>query len=540
MLTLEGKTQFLSRAGIFESLRPNILAQVAARAGEDTVTRGTVLFREGTRGDTIYFVVDGEVEIYRGKGDHEVELATLKQNEVFGEMAALGQGVRTASARASSELRILFIKSKALRTLIAKVPNFAFAVFEVLVDRLTRANERILKGDLTPHREKAREVTRKLTLGPPTAEGLPEEDKNYLQFLRADCDIPDKDLHAVLRHLRAAVRMGEPARRLGEALLERGLLDEEQHQKLIRRINRQEAASMTAGPPEAEKEELLECPNCFEWIKRRSRSCRFCGVLFGKIDVHDTCTNCGHAQLPGGKYCRACGVSLETGRLPTQPVKKPCPRCGLKSSGMETICVVCGTPFDRLPILVSIQDAFKRVRKWTRAHSGMLFLAVLLIAVILVWRNWDSLVQTGRSLVYGDDLARVRTVAEEFINLIPYRDQASLRARMTPEASRRMESNPDRELARLWGREKEGETLLLLCIEDVRYEVFQCKAYLKATILIPPEGESSPGGGLDELGALLGTAKPKRREVQRFLVWTFRATASGDWYFHSCEHGQER
>src|SRR2546430_17715708 len=59
---------------------------------------GTVLFREGDRGQTMYVIRSGKVNISKRIGDSEITLAVLGAGEFFGEMALLGGLPRSAGA----------------------------------------------------------------------------------------------------------------------------------------------------------------------------------------------------------------------------------------------------------------------------------------------------------------------------------------------------------------------------------------------------------------------------------------------------------
>lgn len=61
-----------------------------------------VVFHEGERGNKAYIIQQGEVEIFRGEGDQKRVLAVITAGGVFGELALVDDGPRSASARAVS------------------------------------------------------------------------------------------------------------------------------------------------------------------------------------------------------------------------------------------------------------------------------------------------------------------------------------------------------------------------------------------------------------------------------------------------------
>lgn len=74
-----------------------------------TLAAGDVLFRQGDHGESAYVVESGVIEIYSERGDSSHVIATLGVNDIFGEMALLGDAARTASARATTRTELLVV-----------------------------------------------------------------------------------------------------------------------------------------------------------------------------------------------------------------------------------------------------------------------------------------------------------------------------------------------------------------------------------------------------------------------------------------------
>lgn len=69
-----------------------------------------ILFKEGDKGDGLYLVLRGEVEIYKvDKARTEFLLSVLPAGEFVGEMALLEEKPRSANGRAKGETLVLFI-----------------------------------------------------------------------------------------------------------------------------------------------------------------------------------------------------------------------------------------------------------------------------------------------------------------------------------------------------------------------------------------------------------------------------------------------
>jgi putative ABC transport system ATP-binding protein len=68
---------------------------------------GAIVFEQGSRGDLVYVVDAGEVDIYRERGDGtEEQLATVAAGDYFGELGPTLNLPRSASARARTAVTL--------------------------------------------------------------------------------------------------------------------------------------------------------------------------------------------------------------------------------------------------------------------------------------------------------------------------------------------------------------------------------------------------------------------------------------------------
>ena len=95
-------------------LAEHVVEMVPFEAGSATAVEerrlaaGEVLFQQGTRGDRIYQVAEGEVELVRTGPDGEARtLAVAGPGDDFGEMGALFDIQRSATARALTPATVL-------------------------------------------------------------------------------------------------------------------------------------------------------------------------------------------------------------------------------------------------------------------------------------------------------------------------------------------------------------------------------------------------------------------------------------------------
>jgi len=104
---------------------------------------GTVLFREGDAGDSMYVVQSGEIEIRRRVGDQDRVLAVLPPGEFFGEMAILNDRPRSATAVVRRTARLLVIERRTFEAMLRGKTEIAVRMIKTLAARLERANQQI-------------------------------------------------------------------------------------------------------------------------------------------------------------------------------------------------------------------------------------------------------------------------------------------------------------------------------------------------------------------------------------------------------------
>ncbi len=76
---------------------------------------GELVIRQGDRGCCAYVVESGTLEVFAEEHGHRLELRRLGPGDVFGEMAILGGGLRSASVRALTPVRLTEVSAEALQ-----------------------------------------------------------------------------------------------------------------------------------------------------------------------------------------------------------------------------------------------------------------------------------------------------------------------------------------------------------------------------------------------------------------------------------------
>ncbi len=97
---------------------------------------GDVIFREGDPAEELFVVKTGTVEIRVGNR----LIDSLPERSIFGEMALIDHGPRSATAIAATAAALVPVGEKQFLLLVSRTPYFALNVMRVLVQRLRNSN----------------------------------------------------------------------------------------------------------------------------------------------------------------------------------------------------------------------------------------------------------------------------------------------------------------------------------------------------------------------------------------------------------------
>ena len=142
------KLSVIASSPLFEMLSPAELTRLAELARVRSFVAGEVIFEEGDLGDSLFVIVDGQVEVVRQGPDGQARaLTVLGASEFFGEMGLIDKDYRSATVRARTEANLLQLTAQDLRAFRqAHGDGFTFVVVNIarsLSARLREANARL-------------------------------------------------------------------------------------------------------------------------------------------------------------------------------------------------------------------------------------------------------------------------------------------------------------------------------------------------------------------------------------------------------------
>lgn len=128
------KVLFLKSIDLFSQIPGEDLVRVAQIAEEVDFEPKETIISEGEIGDSMYLIVDGRVEIFKGKR----LVVELGARECVGEMAILDSEPRSATVRTLTPVSALKIEREDFYDLLTEKLEIAQGIIKVLTRRLRR------------------------------------------------------------------------------------------------------------------------------------------------------------------------------------------------------------------------------------------------------------------------------------------------------------------------------------------------------------------------------------------------------------------
>ncbi|MFC1981794.1 Crp/Fnr family transcriptional regulator [Chloroflexota bacterium] len=219
------KTQILRQSFIFSSLTDDELAELANLTLERGFMSNEFIFWEGDAPESFYIIAEGKVKVFKHSSlGREFIIAFFGPGEMFGEVAVFENKPYPASAQAVAETRVLGIKREDFLSFLAKRPQVALRIINILGGRLRDAQSRL--RDLAGERVEQRLASVLLMLSSKLGDTLP--------FTRQEiADMTGTTTETVIR--------------LMSHLKDRGIIRSTRGKVII--LNKEKLSILSEGPP---------------------------------------------------------------------------------------------------------------------------------------------------------------------------------------------------------------------------------------------------------------------------------------------------
>ena len=133
---------FLIDLPLFDALQGTELTIIARHMNYFELEPGELLFREGDKGDSVCFVVNGALDVYKeSAGGGDVVIATIPRRRSIGEMAIIDNTPRSATVKARTDTALVALTQKGFEQVLEEHPKIGIAILKGL-SRLLSMNLR--------------------------------------------------------------------------------------------------------------------------------------------------------------------------------------------------------------------------------------------------------------------------------------------------------------------------------------------------------------------------------------------------------------
>jgi CRP/FNR family cyclic AMP-dependent transcriptional regulator len=131
------------------------------------VPKDAVVIHEGEYGAQAYLIQSGGVRVFTSHDGREVDLAHLGVGQIFGEMAMVFDGPRTASVQATDDCNLIVISRQQFMNKLAETDATVRAIVYMLTQRIVDSNNSLInkKSDYEDLKETARTIYQNIAFG---------------------------------------------------------------------------------------------------------------------------------------------------------------------------------------------------------------------------------------------------------------------------------------------------------------------------------------------------------------------------------------
>lgn len=128
----------MSEVPQFDALAPEEMALVSDYVVRKNVVAGEVLTKEGDRGDSLYYIVSGRIQISKDSNEGtQTVLARFNRGASVGEMSLIEDTPRSATATALDPAELLIMTRQGFDDLVKKHPDIGVKILKNIAKSLS-------------------------------------------------------------------------------------------------------------------------------------------------------------------------------------------------------------------------------------------------------------------------------------------------------------------------------------------------------------------------------------------------------------------
>jgi len=128
------KHDMLERIPLFRGISDKFLKEVSLYLRPVVYTPGDYVFREGDKGNEMYFIIKGKLKVLTG--DENKTLTTLSDGDFFGELALFKDEVRNATVQATTYCDLYLLSKEVFNHVLKNYPDISSHIKKIAEERL--------------------------------------------------------------------------------------------------------------------------------------------------------------------------------------------------------------------------------------------------------------------------------------------------------------------------------------------------------------------------------------------------------------------
>jgi glutaminase len=126
----------LLQCGWVKELPLQIIDRFAEKVNRRIFKSGEIITHEGEKGDEIFYLERGKASVIITVNGQAEKIRSLDKNQFFGEIAVLGDGIRTATVIAEEDTSLLILRRLDFERLKREYPILFYAMGVIAEERI--------------------------------------------------------------------------------------------------------------------------------------------------------------------------------------------------------------------------------------------------------------------------------------------------------------------------------------------------------------------------------------------------------------------
>ncbi|NSB14372.1 Crp/Fnr family transcriptional regulator [Clostridium beijerinckii] len=128
-----------SKVPIFENLNKEELVEIVNKIDHKEFSKGDVIFTEGNIANTLYFINEGKIKLYKyTKDGKEQILHILSEGDFFGELELIKPSKYGFNSKAIEDAKICTLTKEEMKDIMMKNAEIGIKVLETVGERLSK------------------------------------------------------------------------------------------------------------------------------------------------------------------------------------------------------------------------------------------------------------------------------------------------------------------------------------------------------------------------------------------------------------------